>query len=205
MKKCYLCGTNLIKNKNKSDDHVPPDCIFPNAKPPNLITVPCYIICNEEYRPLDEKMRNYIAILAGEKASDAGEKAKKEVLKSRKLCKQFLSHTKPHPSLVDNAGNPRLVFYFKDEELNKWLIRVVKGLYFHRNKIRIDEHSFFTVNKHPELCPQPSESFPMEEGLRLRPYFVYGVIKDENKLNSDYWILIFYDDLIFTVTVDKPT
>jgi len=98
-----------------------------------------------------------------------------------------------------------LLFYFKDDELNKWLIRVVKGLYFYRNNVRINECSNFKVKSHPELSPQPSETFPMEEGLKLRPYFVYGIVKDDNKLNSYCWVLVFYDHLIFTVTVDIPT
>ena len=200
-KQCYLCGVTLIKNRNKSKDHVPPDCIYPDNKPLNLITIPCCRDCNKEYELLDEKMRNFISIIAGEKSSNAGEKAKKEVLRSSKLSNQFFSYTKPHPSLVDDNGNPRLLFYFKDDELNKWLIRVVKGLYFYRYKVRIDERSNFKVKSHPELSPQPSETFPMEEGLKLRPYFVYG---DDNKLDSYCWILIFYDHLIFTVTVDIP-
>lgn len=171
-KQCYLCGTILIKNQNKSKDHIPPDCIFPDNKPRNLITVPCCIKCNKEYKTLDEKMRNFISILAGKKASDVGEKAKREVLKSQKLLNQFLSYTKPHPSLVDNNGNHELLFYFKDQEINKWLIRIVKGLYFHRNKTRIDEHSIFNVIKHTELCPQPSPSFlVMNRGLSIPLFF----------------------------------
>lgn len=118
-KQCYLCGVTLIKNHNKSKDHVPPDCIYPDNKPPNLITIPCCKDCNKEYKPLDEKMRNFISIIAGEKASNAGEKAKKEIDRSKKLSKEFLTYTKPHPSLVDDNGNPRLLFYFKDDELNK--------------------------------------------------------------------------------------
>jgi hypothetical protein len=39
----------------------------------------------------------------------------------------------------------------------------------------------------------------MERGLEFRPYFVYGVIKEEN---TDFWVLIFYDYLMFSVTTD---
>ena len=57
MAKCYICGVDLIKNKNKSKDHVPPECIFPDEKPKNLKTVPCCIKHNAEFQALDEKMR----------------------------------------------------------------------------------------------------------------------------------------------------
>ena len=205
MKKlCYLCGSILIKNINKSKDHIPPDCIFPDTKPENLITAPCCKNCNEEYKTLDEKMKNYISIIAGEKSSDAGEKSKHEVLKSPKLRNDFLKHTQPHSSLVDNSGNSRLLFNFKNEELNRWLVRIVKGLYFNKYRERMSEHSIYKVKAHPDLFPQPSQTFPLEEGLNLRPFFVYGVVKDANKGNSNIWVLIFYDHLIFTVSVDDP-
>jgi hypothetical protein len=59
MKKiCYLCGSTLVKNFNKSKDHIPPACIFPDNKAKNLITLPCCENCNKEYRTLDEKMKN---------------------------------------------------------------------------------------------------------------------------------------------------
>ncbi len=204
-KQCYLCGTTLIKNFNRSKDHVPPDCIFPESKPKDLITVPCCINCNQEYKMLDEKMKNFISIIAGEKSSDAGEKSKHEIIRSSKLRNNFLSYAKLHTSSTDNVGNPRLLFHFKKDELYKWIVRIVKGLYFDHHKASINKRSIFKVKPHPELSPQPSETFPMEEGLKFRPYFVYGTVKNDNKLDSNYWVLIFYDHLIFTVLVDNPT
>jgi len=199
MKHCYLCGKPLRKNVNKSKDHTPPDSIYPNEKPKNLITIPCCIECNKEFSPLDEKMRNFFAILAGDKSGEIGKVAQKEVLSKKNLRHEFLSYTKNHPSLVDDNGNPRLVFYFNDKELERWLIRVVKGIYFHQHKSRIDEKTVFKIKKHTDLSPQPSHTFPMEKGLEFRPHFVYGVVKEEN---SDFWVLIFYDHLIFSVTAN---
>ncbi|MBN1294459.1 MAG: hypothetical protein JXB48_21660, partial [Candidatus Latescibacteria bacterium] len=63
-------------------------------KPPNLIKIPCCKDCNQKYDPLDEKMSNYIAILADEKSFDVAEKAKKVVLTCKKLSEQFLACTK---------------------------------------------------------------------------------------------------------------
>jgi hypothetical protein len=201
MKQCYLCGVELIKNKNKSRDHVPPECIFPQDKPLNLITVPCCLKCNEEYRQLDEKMRNNFAILAGDKSLSVGTIAHRVVLRSIKLREEFLSYTKPHPTLLDHNGRPRHEFYFDDNELRVWIIRVVKGISYHVNKKRISDNAIYKVNKYPQNIPQPSETFPMEKGLEYRPYFVYGVIHEQN---NDFWVLVFYDHLIFSVSVDVP-
>lgn len=201
MEQCYLCGERLVKKKNKSRDHVPPDCIFPKEKPANLITIPCCISCNQKFKPLDEKMRNFIALLSGEKSGEVGEVAKKEILRSSRLSMEFLSYTKDHPSLRDSEGTPRLLFFFDDKELELWLSRIVKGLFFHREKRRISDNAIYRVIKHSELTPQPSMTFPLEEGLELRPYFVYGVVQEAN---TGHWVLIFYDHIIFSVIVEVP-
>lgn len=202
MKQCYLCSVNLIKNVNKSKDHVPPACIFPSGTP-HRITVPCCKSCNEEYKQLDERMRNYMAGLSP-LLSEPTEKGRRAVTSSAKLAREYLSHTKPHPTLVDGNGQPRLVFYFNDEELTKWLSRIVKGLYFYKNHRSICESAVFTTKVLSQIQPQPSNTFPFEKGLELRPYFVYGVVHDDNEPNTDFWVLIFYDQFVFTVTVYTP-
>ena len=146
-------------------------------------------------------MRNFFALLAGDKSAGVGQIAWREVLRSRKWHEVFLSYTKEHPTLVDDTGNPRLVFYFDDDELKAWLIRLVKGLFYRHNKARISDAAIYKVGKYPQFAPQPSDTFPMEKGLEFRPYFVYGVIQEPN---NDFWVLIFYDHLIFSVSVDMP-
>jgi hypothetical protein len=201
MSECYLCGVKLM-NRNRSKDHVPPDCIFPKNKPKNLITIPCCSSCNQGYKQLDEKMRNHIALLAVNQSGEVGGKAKKEILRSWKLRNEFIKKMKEHPTLKDDKGNPRYLFYFNDSELESWFIRLTKGLHFRKYKQRINNKAKFEVRKHPELSPQPSETFPMEGGLEFRPYFVYGVIEEEN---NNFWVFIFYDHLIFTVSVNTES
>jgi hypothetical protein len=201
MIQCYLCGDDLIKNQNKSKDHVPPDCIFPENKPLNLITVPCCTNCNKKYQQLDERMRDYFVLVSGEKSGDARDILRRKLSRNPRWLDVILSYTKEHPTLVENTGNPRRVFYFDDGELNPWLIRVVKGLFYKRSKTRISDFAKFTVYKYPQIIPQPSYTFPMENGLEYRPYFTYGVISEQN---NDFWVLVFYDYLMFSVSVDDP-
>ena len=203
MQQCYLCGANLIKKTNKSKDHVPPACIFP-AGMQSTITVPCCITCNKHYSILDDKMRNFIATLSIAVPSAPVEKAKRAILKSPKTAREYLSYTKSHATLVDDNGQPRLVFHFNNEELTRWLSRIVKGLFFHENRRRISDAAIFTAKALPEIQPQPSHTFPFEKGLELRPYFVYGVVKEDNEPNKDFWVFIFYDRIVFIVTVEAP-
>ena len=149
MKQCYLCGEELINKRNISKDHVPPDCIFPQDKPLNLITIPCCKNCNKEFAPLDEKMRDFLAILALDKSGDVGKIAKSNVLKTQKRREEFLAYTKKNPTLLDNNGNPRLEFFFDRDELNAWLVRVVKGLFFRRYKTRINNNAIYKVSFNP--------------------------------------------------------
>ena len=204
MKQCYLCGANLLKNLNKSKDHIPPDCFFP-AGTQSMITVPCCIMCNEQYHKLDEKMRNFIATLSSTNSSEPISKAKRAILRSPKSAREYLSYTKSHPTLVNNNGQPRLVFYFNDEELTKWLSRIVKGLFFYENRRRISDAAIFTAKALSEIRPQPSSTFPFEKGLERRPYFIYGMVQDDNEPNKDFWVLVFYDQIVLSVTVEIPT
>lgn len=204
MRQCYLCGANLLKNVNSSKDHIPPDCFFPAGTQP-MITVPCCITCNKEYCRLDEKMRNFIATLSSSVSTEPIEKGRQATLKSPGTAREYLSYTKSHPTLVTADGQPRLLFFFDSEELTSWLSRIVKGLFFHENRRRISDAAVFTVKSLPEIRPQPSVTFPFEKGLERRPYFVYGVVKDDNKPNRDFWVLVFYDQIVFSVTVEIPT
>lgn len=200
---CYLCGTRLVKKKNRSKDHIPPACIFPLGTQP-MITVPCCINCNSKYKLLDEKMRNFIATLSSDTSCGPIEKAKRAILKSPKLVKQYLAYTKPHPTLKNSTGRPRLLFYFKKHELEKWLIRIVKGLYYHENGKIISKKAIYEVKFMSEIIPPQTNIFPMEKGLERRPYFVYGVIKEINLPNTDFWVFVFYDRLVFSITVEIP-
>jgi len=202
MAKCYICSEDLIRKTNMEKDHVPPECIFPeDRKPQNLFTVKCCTSCHDEFDVLDERMRNYVAILAGRESGIVGEKALRVLQRSPKLRERFISLTKDHPSLLNDNGEPRLLFFFDDRELNRWLVRIVKGLYFLKYKKIVKDNLVYSVEKLPELTPQPSMTFPMEEGLEMRPYFVYDAIQEPG---SDYWVLIFYDRIMFSVTVEYP-
>ena len=198
MKSCYLCGKPLARKVDRTRDHVPPECIFPSEKPDNLLTLPCCRECNSKYGKLDERMRNYIAILAATASGDAGDKARREVLRSAKLVADFLEHTRPHPTMTGPSGEPRGLFFFDDNELSDWLTRIVKGLYFARTGERLLDTTEYSIQKLPEIKPQSSLSFPMENGLQFRPHFTYGRVPHAVE---DTYFLIFYDSLMFSVTV----
>ncbi|MBN1176644.1 MAG: hypothetical protein JXA51_03080 [Dehalococcoidales bacterium] len=148
-------------------------------------------------------MRDYIAGLCP-LSSEPIEKGRRAVTRSNILSKEYLSHTKSHPTLIDDDGQPRLLFYFDNEELNKWLSRIVKGLFYHENHRSISHTAIITAKALPKIQPQPSDTFPYEKGLERRPYFIYGVVPDDNDVDKEHWVLIFYDKIVFLATVYTP-
>ena len=203
MSECYLCGNKLVRKVNRTKDHIPPDSFFPPGTP-NMITVPCCYDCNQKYKQLDDKIHNHMASLITMPSTPI-ERGHRAVLQSPKLAREYLSYTKKHPTLVGKDGKPRIIYYFKKAEIDNWLIRIVKGLYFHENHKRIVETAIFRPTVIYDIIPPSSESFPMEKGSGRRPYFVYADVKDDNIPNLDCWVFIFYDKLIFIVEVDIPS
>jgi len=168
-----------------------------------MITVPCCYEHNQEYKLLDEKIRNHMAFLVIIRSIPV-EKGRQAVLNSPKLARDFLSHTKELPTLKGEDGKPRISYVFDKTEIDKWLIRIVKGIYFWENRKRIAEDAIFRPEVIYDIMPQSSASFPMEKGLERRPYFIYGVTKVEQNPAKELWGLVFYDKLLFIVEVIFP-
>ena len=78
-KLCCFCG-----NPATTMDHVPPDGIFPDPKPTNLITVPACSKCNKGSSKDDEYFRTIIAIGAA-----SYESSNAEMLMDKKVIRQF--------------------------------------------------------------------------------------------------------------------
>lgn len=67
---CYLCRTPLRKHKlatgettppdQRTRDHIPPECLFPEPKPTDLITIPCCYRCNQSFSDVDEQFRAFV-------------------------------------------------------------------------------------------------------------------------------------------------
>jgi hypothetical protein len=62
---CYLCGkTEEELGEKLTKDHVIPNGFFPKPKPPNLLTLPCCLSCQKEYRMDEEYVRNSLSAIS---------------------------------------------------------------------------------------------------------------------------------------------
>ena len=74
-KRCYICGIELIpvpsghqgtlQDNHETRDHVPPDGLFCEPKPSDLITVPCCHKHNRKHSGVDERLRMVAALELG--------------------------------------------------------------------------------------------------------------------------------------------
>ena len=69
---CYNCGKELTRSTNKRE-HIPAQCLFYGYSEEykiNRITVPCCLICNEEFSKIDQEIRDMIGIAKDEMTSE---------------------------------------------------------------------------------------------------------------------------------------
>src|SRR5436190_7201975 len=81
-KRCYICGVELIpvpsghtlplQANHATRDHVPPDGVFCDPKPSDLITVSCCHNHNRKHSGVDERLRMLAALEIGR--NQGGEK-----------------------------------------------------------------------------------------------------------------------------------
>ena len=197
MKICYYCGRTNAEKYTK--DHVPPKCIFPKNKPKNLITVPCCFKCNKEMSSLDQKMRNWMGLLSTKMPKEISQRIFRDFKKDMKSFNDYLSHIKAHNKFIDSKGFPRLSYYPNLAEVNIWLARIIKGLFYKREKRPIVKNVVFSSELLSWLKIPSTEKFPMEQGLEFRPYFTYYDFHDGDCLDTSTWFIIFYDIVAFLV------
>lgn len=91
---CYLCKTPLRRHKlangeqtppdQRTRDHIPPECLFPEPKPTNLITIPCCYRCNRTFSDVDEQFRVFVTAPVNVSSTGKSVLRKKVVVRSLK-------------------------------------------------------------------------------------------------------------------------
>ena len=117
---CYWCG-KPVDGRNR--EHVPPRCLFPEAKRNNLITVPSCTDHNQNFNMLDERFK--FAILAGCSNQEATREFETNALRSfdRPEAGGLIS------GIVGRIHGPLGDLTIDDFQVS--LEKVVRGLYFH--------------------------------------------------------------------------
>jgi len=197
---CYLCRKPESECAERlTNDHVFPDGFFAQPKPGNLLTLPCCVPCQKEYRQHEEYVRNSFAAISNLSGNADAFQAWKTAHRSLKyrqaLYADFLKRLTP----VEMGGKTFPGLEFSQERTEKVLRKIVLGLHYHHTGSMLPPDTPMTVYFQPNSI--------LEDLLKHRKYIgrygntvsyagAYAVEGDS------VWWLTFYQSVLAIVTVN---
>jgi hypothetical protein len=206
MELCYLCGITLDSKVDRSDDHIPPRCLFEEGT--DQVTVPCCRSCNEEYAILDEHFKTQLTFTTLNVPSNVREKSIRAISPQEgdNEKKYRIRRSKFFKLGVEDVivqGNRRLKIVFDIDLLNKWLSRIIKGLYYKEVGERMPASLSFTTTPHYEV-PIPEAIADMFNDKRSQVFW-WSIMPEELQnafaKESETWMFIFYKTIFITTDV----
>jgi len=215
---CVHCGrTGFI-----SDDHLPPQNLFPPPRPNNLITIPNCDECNGGSSKDDEYFRIWLVSrenTKGHPARDAVFPTMQRSLRRKaapgfaKAFRRKLTPTERFTSSGIYAGTG-LLQEFEGHRIDKVAARITQGLFFHEKGYRLpDDHVVrtFCLFRIDHLDPELSQSVTdFIAALLASPprsigtVFRYWWLQSPNGPHNSVWLFEFYARLEYFCTT-APT
>ncbi len=216
MQRCIYCQTN----PKQTNDHVPPKGLFREPRPPNLITVPACLPCNNGFGGDDDYFLNLALEWAASRSDDGRGVAQKRLRsmkrkEGRNVWKHFFAKVKPvevySPAGLYLANS--LEFSLDTGRLLRTVNRMIRGLYFFFTKTPLPVGD----NARSMLFPQYVESHRGEpeamEFVRVIPQLQGRVIGGDTfevryfvldrDHHSSFWYLEFYRRFAFVGTTGE--
>ena len=224
--RCYICGDSLIPvpsghkgplhPKHATNDHVPPDGIFSDPKPSDLISVPCCNECNNKHSGFDERLRAFAAIEVGrnkggekiliEKVLGSTMKMGRQKRFFRQLAQTFRDRivmTPEGPKRVAKASvETNLVF--------GGVIEIAKGLlshfypevdYFADHFEVLDIHNATLAKGHRDeqlaIVREIASKTPEEVRGNFKEFRFWRFVEPSRRCGV--WLLVFYESVTFVV------
>jgi len=208
-KQCYLCGEWGADSR----DHIPPKGIFRKNPEGQLITVPAHKKCNSKFEKDDEYFRNYV-IMGGGGTAKGKESWQNIVLDSFKKNRGARLELIRDLEKVWVKPPYRNAYERKDaiipdvKIINREIVRITRGLYFHKYKMYLEQDiNIECIKRGIVLDAQTGVNFWNrnfgKDGLALewtiieKGVFAYtmGIAKDNPKYG--FVFLVFYDSIMF--------
>lgn len=193
---CVTCGRTNIE---VTDDHVPPQNIFPKPRPDNMIEVPGCDYCNNGSSILDDRFGIYLNMASVASSATAAKVFKNHTIKRIKSNKKLLRHIKSglesnyittEKGITHHNGD-RLLWDSKCYDAT--IERTIRGFYWrHYNEILGDKASV-KVAMFRTIPPELSAGFGLcsHNEIGKKGDLVYKYLRDpDNPLNS-MWLLVF--------------
>ena len=132
-KLCVLCGK---QKSTKTGDHLPPQCIYPTPRKPNLELhkVPACLACNNAGAKHDEEFKVVISFLTGEYRSNPEaviSSLGKTIGSNNRLAKQVFSHIeRGYADRGSGLIEPVVKLTLREESYRLVIQRIVRGLFW---------------------------------------------------------------------------
>lgn len=209
--KCYLCDifAHDTPEGKLTRDHIPPKGLFPNPRPPNLITVPCCYACNQAFHTQDEKLRLFVS--AGCNRDLTGDHIWKQKVipntikpgRQRGLVKKMISSAMLVRSPSKHGKPDKVYVQIPREEIQGALIRTVKGLLYtyyptvQRNDLT---YKLYPIGQFTSISEIESRSGPLKcRGEIGDGVFQYWGDVIPSEPTAGLWIIRFYKYAAFGV------
>ncbi len=207
---CYICG-GLAETR----DHIPPQAIFSNPKPTNLITVPACKRCNHDSTLDDEYFRWFITTSSS------------DMPKAQKLvCERIFKRSRKRPALLQSIMKGAIkvdifsrggifikqapAFKYNKARIQSIIEKIAKGLYWHEKKQPFDdkhcEIKFVLYppppNKQPPPPPEGWQRAILSSPLNTigdGKTFAYHYYADPGDDRITIWLLLFFEITGFLV------
>lgn len=195
---CVICGQLPAETR----DHVPPKNLFPKPRPPDLITVPACVQCNNGSSVEDEDFRTYLSLQIGRQSELVDKlwlQSKKSLKRRTAFRTKFLHSLRDVEIPTPQGPQQRTTFPVPCRIYEVVFERVVRGLYFH--------HFGVILGKEVPVKAEPLTGIDDDSFRQIAPWptysignnaFVYKLVKtDEDPLSStcvmqlyeSHWIL----------------
>jgi len=206
--KCYFCG-----GLTSSRDHVPPKCIFPEPRTPDLITVPSCDKHNMEYSKDDEYFQWFITT-----ASSYSSSAMKII--DKKVVKAFRRNPAYYRKIMSNLIKVDIVtksglyikttnaFKYDTNRIKQIVEKIIRGLYYHEKKYETIFPKDYHVRKFYLMYPPMDKDFvnmiessPGQLIANGDFWYKYRYVTEANYLMS--WFLMFYHKTLIMAITDN--
>lgn len=210
---CVFCGDEGIV----TDDHVPAKCLFPDPKPPNLITVPGCGACNGGASNDDEYFKRMLVLRSDLHEHPAASRLRPAVLRSlrnpnqRRFRAAFLRTVK-QADVRTPAGlylGQVPMYHMEMDRMHRVAGRIIRGLYYHVTKERLPPNA----EALPVFEPQNVTAvggvwlgrlLSLPETVIGEGVFSYRFKFFPDRQWASVWLLLFYDTVAIIGATKAP-
>ncbi len=201
---CYLCGKKEEDLAEKlTSDHVIAAGFFAPPKPLNLLTLPCCLSCQKEYRDDEEYVRNSLSAISNLSANKDAFTAWKTTHRALKRRPALNADFRSRISTVEVQGAKMLGLEFSQQRTEKVVKKMVAGLHYHHTGKRLPENIEAEVSYNPDVLLEDMLRQAGFKGYFGKAFSYAGGVSREG--DAAIWWLSFYASVLFIVVLTPPT